>query len=84
MYPKNWTVDFTNSAEAKEFQQVFRSCNKKLKQVQSTVFVMKYVEEMDSHEICTQLGLTPANYWVLLHRAKVQLRACLEKNWIQK
>jgi RNA polymerase sigma-70 factor (TIGR02943 family) len=84
MYPKAWSVDFNNRVEAQEFQQVFRSCGKKLKEIQNTVFVMKYVDGIDSEEICKQLGLSSANYWVLLHRAKVQLRACLEKNWMQK
>ena len=45
---------------------------------------MKYVDDLDSESICRQLGITPNNYWVLLHRAKVQLRACLEKNWLKK
>ncbi len=82
MYPQRWTVDFSNQAEAKEFQVVFRSCGKKLKVLQHAVFVMKYVDDLSSKEICKVLNLTPSNYWVLLHRAKVQLRACLEKNWI--
>jgi RNA polymerase sigma-70 factor (TIGR02943 family) len=84
MYPKQWSVDFNNQVEAKEFQQVFSSCGKKLKQLQHNVFVLKYVDGLSSEEICSGLGLTSGNYWVLLHRAKVQLRACLEKNWMQK
>lgn len=84
MYPKQWSVDFTDRAEAKEFQQIFRSCGKKLTEVQNTVFVMKYVDDLGSEEICKELGLTSSNYWVLLHRAKVQLRACIEKRWMQK
>lgn len=83
-YPRPWTVDFSNVVEAKEFNQVFRSCGSKLKALQNTVFIMKYVDELSSEEICKELGLTSSNYWVLLHRAKVQLRACLEKNWMQK
>ncbi len=84
MYPKQWRVDFSNRVEAKEFQQVFDSCGKKLKEIQNTVFVMKYVDGLDSEDICKELSLSSSNYWVLLHRAKVQLRACLEKNWMQK
>lgn len=84
MYPKEWSVDFSNRAETKEFNQVFKSCGKKLKEVQNSVFVMKYVDGLESEEICKELGITAANYWVLIHRAKVQLRACLEKNWMQK
>jgi RNA polymerase sigma-70 factor (TIGR02943 family) len=84
MYPKQWSVNFTNTAETKEFYKVFHGCSRKLKELQNTVFVMKYVDGLESEEICRELSLSSSNYWVLIHRAKVQLRACLEKNWIQK
>jgi DNA-directed RNA polymerase specialized sigma24 family protein len=61
-----------------------RNCKSKLKQIQDTVFTMKYLEGLDSEEICKVLNLTTSNYWVLIHRAKLQLRACLEKNWFTK
>jgi RNA polymerase sigma-70 factor (TIGR02943 family) len=84
MYPQPWSIDFSNRVEVKEFQHVFHSCGKKLRAIQNSVFVMKYVDAMDSEEICKELQITSSNYWVLLHRAKVRLRACLEKNWMQK
>ncbi len=84
MYPSSFSVDFRNEIEGREFFKVFDSCGKKLKQIQHAVFVMKYVDDLDSEEICKIMGLTSSNYWVLIHRAKVQLRACLEKNWITK
>jgi DNA-directed RNA polymerase specialized sigma24 family protein len=77
-------VNFSNTVETKEFYQAFHGCSKKLKELQSTVFVMKYVDGLESEEICRELSLSSSNYWVLIHRAKVQLRACLEKNWMQK
>jgi RNA polymerase sigma-70 factor (TIGR02943 family) len=83
MYPKGWSIDFSNKVEVKEFYQVFQGCGKKLKEIQHTVFTMKYVDGMKSEEICKLMDITPSNYWVLLHRAKVQLRACMEKNWIK-
>lgn len=82
-YPKNWQVDLSNSVETKEFYKVFTSCTGKLKEIQNSVFVMKYVEGMKSEEICKILDITSSNYWVLIHRAKLLLRACLEKNWMQ-
>jgi RNA polymerase sigma-70 factor (TIGR02943 family) len=84
MYPAAFSVNFQSEFESREFIKVFDSCGKKLKQVQHAVFVMKYVDDLDSEEICKIMGLTSSNYWVLIHRAKVQLRACLEKNWMQK
>jgi RNA polymerase sigma-70 factor (TIGR02943 family) len=84
MYPGQWNVDFSNGVEVSEFYKVFRACGKKLKEIQNSVFIMKYVDGLESEEICKVMGITTSNYWVLIHRAKVQLRACLEKNWIQK
>ncbi|WP_408132213.1 sigma factor-like helix-turn-helix DNA-binding protein [Klebsiella pneumoniae] len=57
---------------------------KKLKEIQHAVFSMKYLDDIDSDEICKQLNITASNYWVLIHRAKTQLRSCLEKNWFTK
>jgi RNA polymerase sigma-70 factor (ECF subfamily) len=82
MYPSALSVDFHSPTESRDFLLVFDSCSRKLKQLQHAVFVLKYVEELDSDRICEVLGLSSSNYWVLVHRAKVQLRACLEKNWL--
>jgi RNA polymerase sigma-70 factor (ECF subfamily) len=84
MYPQQWNANHAQALEQKEFYTVFDGCGKKLKAIQNTVFVMKYVDGMDSEEICKELNISAANYWVLVHRAKVQLRACLEKNWLKK
>jgi len=84
MHPKEWSVNFVSKTEANDFQRIFETCNSKLKEIQSAVFVKKYVDGLNSEEICKELGITTSNYWVILHRAKVQLRACLEKNWLLK
>ncbi len=82
MYPKTWQVNSSSDLEVKEFYNIFSGCSKKLKQVQHAVFIMKYVDGLESEDICRQLSISPSNYWILIHRAKVQLRACLEKNWL--
>ena len=79
--PKEWGIDYHNPVESKEFYEVLEKCKSKLKEMQNAVFTMKYLDGMESEEICKALNITPSNYWVLLHRAKVQLRSCLEKNW---
>ena len=43
---------------------------------------MKFMDEENAKDICNELELTPANYWVIIHRVKVNLRACLQKNWL--
>lgn len=70
--------------ESKEFVQVLTRCRKKLKEIQNAVFTMKYLDDLDSSQICKVLGITSSNYWVLMHRAKLNLRNCIQKNWIDK
>jgi RNA polymerase sigma-70 factor (ECF subfamily) len=82
--PQNWGNSTSALLETKEFNTVFGNCIDKLKVMQQAVFSLKFLEGMDSDEICKVLRLTPSNYWVLMHRAKVQLRNCLEKNWFLK
>lgn len=83
-YPKPLHVNFDDTLEAREFNDAIRNCSSKLKQIQNTVFIMKYVDGLESEDICTSLGISTSNYWVIIHRAKVQLRACLQKNWMSK
>ena len=82
--PKEWNDSSDAPVMKKEFYGVLLNCKSKLKKIQDTVFTLKYLDGLDSEEICKVLNLTTSNYWVLIHRAKLQLRACLEKNWFIK
>ncbi len=82
--PNDWSVNADDAVNRKEFHDVLKKCKSKLKETQDMVFTMKYQEDMDSEEICKVLNITPSNYWVLIHRAKLQLRVCIEKNWFLK
>jgi RNA polymerase sigma-70 factor (ECF subfamily) len=80
--PGDWSNQMEMEGDKKEFYKILEACKNKLQQIQLSVFVMKYMEDLDATDICKALGITPSNYWVLIHRAKLQLRNCLEKNWI--
>ena len=80
--PKDWNINYDRKVEAKEFYSVLENCKKKLKDIQQQVFVLKYMEELDTVEICDILKITQANYWVLIHRCKLHLRTCIQKNWL--
>jgi RNA polymerase sigma-70 factor (TIGR02943 family) len=69
--------------EQAEFQQILKSCQERLSPQHLAVFVLRFVEELPAEDICQELGLSPSNYWVIVHRAKLHLRRCLEKNWFQ-
>ena len=79
--PAGWKGDFETGVEADEFNHILKGCLDKLPEKTASVFVLKNMEDLDSEEICKELGISPSNYWVLMHRAKLQLRECIQKNW---
>ena len=46
-------------------------------------FALRELEGLSTEEICKKLKLTPNNLWVILHRARKQLKSCLELNWTE-
>ena len=45
------------------------------------VFTMREVMGVSTEEICEELGITANNCRVLIYRARMPLRECLEKRW---
>ena len=69
--------------ENKELADALNLCIDKLPESQKQLILLKLVEEEETEVVCKELNITPTNYWVIIHRAKLQLRSCLEKNWIK-
>ena len=80
--PVSWNASGYHILRSKEFLEILQKCLSKLSDHGRSVFVSKYLDELDSEEICKQLDLTTSNYWVIMHRAKLQISQCIEKNWI--
>jgi RNA polymerase sigma-70 factor (TIGR02943 family) len=80
--PVSWNASGYQILRSKEFLEILQRCLSKLSEHGRSIFVSKYLDELDSEEICKQLDLTSSNYWVIMHRAKLQIRQCIEKNWI--
>lgn len=83
-YPKDWMPDQQAVLSSKEFWVVLHGCMDKLPKTTSTAFAMRELDDMDTPEICKELGISSTNLWVMLHRARLQLRECLERNWFEK
>jgi len=66
----------------KEFNSIMQQCLQKLPALWMAVFTMKHIDDAATDFICSELRVTPSNFWVIIHRAKLNLRACLQKNWI--
>lgn len=64
-----------------QFWRVFEACLENLPGSQARVFMMREFIELDSREICATVGITVSNLNVMLHRARLRLRECLENRW---
>lgn len=80
--PATW-VDPEASFSQQEFWAVFEACLDNLPAHIARVYMMREFLEFETGEICRQLGITTSNCWVILHRARLGLRECLENRWFQ-
>ena len=78
--PADWG-DPENALSRQEFISVMEICLEKLPPTPARVFMMREVMELDTDEICKELTITANNLWVILYRARMSLRECLERNW---
>lgn len=80
--PIEFGIENAAAIENKEFQEILKKCLDKLPMQWYSVFSMKFIDDELAGDICEELKITSANYWVIMHRAKLNLRACLQKNWL--
>jgi len=81
--PTSW-LNADTALEQQELHDILQRCQEQLPPQHGAVFALRFVEELPAEEICQALGLSSANYWVIVHRAKLQLRRCLEKYGLGK
>ena len=82
--PRQWQKTFETSVDSDEFYSIYKRCMGKLPERWAAAFTMKNMDDLDTDDICKELGITASNYWVMMHRAKLQLRACMQKNWFNQ
>ena len=73
--------------EALEQTQFFRAlemCLARLPERTARVFMMREHLGAETDEICKELAITPTHCWVLLYRARMTLRECLQQTWFGK
>ncbi|PSJ48000.1 RNA polymerase subunit sigma [Zobellella endophytica] len=79
-HPVRWSSPEA-SYEDEQFWAIFEFCLDHLPANQGRVFMMREFINLDSNEICQELELTVSNLNVLLYRARLRLRECLENKW---
>lgn len=64
-----------------QFFEVLQMCVEQLPSALARVFMMREWLELETAQICKETGVTSTNCFVMLHRARMRLRECLEQRW---
>jgi len=79
--PSKWASNPNKLLEQKEFLRTLDTCLQELSGRGAKTFVLREIEGLSTDEICKVLNISAANCWVILYRARMLLRRCLELNW---
>ncbi|MBN8453595.1 sigma-70 family RNA polymerase sigma factor [Accumulibacter sp.] len=78
--PSDWGNP-ERSFENRSFWAVFDACMNRLPPGTARVFMMREMLGLETDEICAELSMSSNNCWVVLHRARMGLRLCLDQRW---
>lgn len=79
--PQHWDVPESALAQ-KQFLVIMQDCMDRLPKKLASLFMLREVLEEDNEKICKDLAITTTNAWVMLYRARMGLRKCLELHWM--
>jgi RNA polymerase sigma-70 factor (ECF subfamily) len=82
--PRIWRRSPDEALQENEFFGVLQGCMSKLPERVASVFALREMNGLDTDEICEILSLSSSNFWVMMHRARMALRRCIEINWFMK
>jgi RNA polymerase sigma-70 factor (ECF subfamily) len=81
--PSTWNAEVEKDIENEELSKAIEKCLGLLPEKYAIVFRMKTIQQFETEEICNELAITSSNLWVIIHRARTQLRKCLEDSWFK-
>jgi RNA polymerase sigma-70 factor (ECF subfamily) len=73
------SADPAAELERGEFRRGLELCRESLPPGLAAAFTLRELDGLASDAICELLAITPANLWTRLHRARLLLKACLER-----
>lgn len=80
---KGDNAEVEDKIEQDELRQALLACIGNLSPKWKGIIIDKYLEEKDSEEICNEYEISPSNFWVIVHRAKAELKKCMEIKWVK-
>ncbi len=80
--PRQW-IEENHLLDDPAFSKTLADCLRTLPGKWSSAIQLKFLEEHDTKIICSELGITSSNFWQIIHRAKLQLRNCLDVKWFK-
>ncbi len=80
--PHEWEQE-EHLLDNEQFLSVLQLCMDKLPESWHTCIQFKFISEKTAENICQELNISATNYWQIIHRAKLQLRHCLEQHWFR-
>ena len=81
--PSTWS-DPDAALEQKQFFAALEACLARLPAKTAEAFMMREHLGLETADICKELAVTPTHCWVLLYRARMALRQCLEAGWFKR
>ena len=81
--PTDWRISPEAAIQETQFMKTLQQCLGKLPDRVAGVFTLRELDELSAGEICEILQLSASNFWVMMHRARMGLRRCMELNWFK-
>lgn len=81
--PQSWDDSDGHLLDDAEFNAVLKACIETLPEKWKTCIKFKYYFNKNTDEICQEMEIAPTNLWQIMHRAKLNLRDCIDTNWFQ-
>ncbi|MDB4533821.1 sigma-70 family RNA polymerase sigma factor [Vicingaceae bacterium] len=75
---------FESSLEKAEFWEAVETCIRELPTYLREAFVQRITnDDLSVSQICDELGISSQNFGIRLYRARLMLRYCIEKRWLE-
>lgn len=82
--PAVWEDNPEQVLEYAEFRGILTHCLGELPERVANCFTLREIDGFESQEICGFLNISANNFWVMMHRARLHLRRCIDVNWFKK